>query len=141
MDHETLPRICEGDEGRKMNGYHDVAEVLVDMADAEVELFMALLLDGKNRIIRKVLVSVGSLTSSIVHTREVFCEAVRERAAALVVAHNHPSGDPSPSRDDIEVTARLFEAGKLIGIGLLDHVIIGKDGKGFSFKERGFLPE
>jgi len=101
------------------------------------EHFIALLLNAKNRVMKEVLVSVGSLTTSIVHPREVFAPAIKERAASIIVLHNHPSGDPSPSREDIDITKRLKEAGELIGVQVLDHVIIGTDY--FSFKERRFL--
>ena len=89
------------------------------------EQFHILLLDSKNRILRSVQVSEGSLTQSIVHPREVFTQAVRDSAAAVILVHNHPSGDPTPSREDREITRRLKEAGDLLGIRVLDHVIIG----------------
>lgn len=98
---------------------------------------MILLLDGKNRITRKVQVSEGSLNQSIVHPREVFAPAVRESAAAVIFIHNHPSGDPAPSREDREITRRLKEAGEILGIKVLDHIII--DGAYFSFVESGLL--
>lgn len=107
-----------------------------ELRDARKEQFLALLLDGKNRITRKVMVSEGSLNQSIVHPREVFSQAVRESAAAVIFVHNHPSGDPAPSREDIEVTRRLREAGDILGIKVLDHVIIG-DGCYYSFTESG----
>lgn len=89
------------------------------------EQFHILLLDSKNRILREVLISEGSLTQSIVHPREVFTQAVRDSAAAVILVHNHPSGDPTPSREDREITRRLKEAGELLGIRVLDHVIVG----------------
>lgn len=91
------------------------------------EQFHILLLDSKNRILRELLISEGSLTQSIVHPREVFTQAVRDSAAAVILVHNHPSGDPTPSREDREITRRLKEAGDLLGIRVLDHVIIGSD--------------
>jgi DNA repair protein RadC len=90
------------------------------------ECFWALLLDGKHRLIKLDLVSMGTLTTSLVHPREVFRAAVREGAAALVVAHNHPSGDPEPSGEDFDVTKRLLSAANLMGIPLLDHVVLGE---------------
>lgn len=102
------------------------------------ELFVALLLDAKNRLIREHRVSEGTLTNSLIHPREAFREAVRESAASVIFVHNHPSGDPSPSADDISITERLKESGRIIGIGVLDHVIIG-DGRYESFKEKGLL--
>jgi len=92
------------------------------------EVFLALLLDGKHRLERVETISVGTLTSSLVHPREVFGPALRESAAALIAVHNHPSGDPEPSPDDLEVTRRLISAGRLLGIPLLDHVIVADGG-------------
>jgi len=106
--------------------------------DRRKEHFLILLLDGKNRIIREEQVSEGSLNQSIVHPREVFKPAVRESAAAIILVHNHPSGDPAPSREDREITRRLKEGGDLLGIRVLDHIIIG-DGSYLSFVEQGLL--
>jgi len=106
-----------------------------ELRGVERETFHVLLLDGKHALKRCEIVSVGSLTSSIVHPREVFRAAVREAAAAIVCAHNHPSGDPEPSAEDVDVTRRLASAGKLVGIPLLDHVVIG-DGRYVSLRER-----
>jgi DNA repair protein RadC len=92
----------------------------------EQERFWSLLLDGKQRLRRVVTVSVGTLTASLVHPREVFRSAVREAAGALIVAHNHPSGDPEPSREDLAVTERLRAAGEVLGIPVQDHVILGE---------------
>ena len=90
------------------------------------EVFIALLLDVQNRLKGEALVSIGTLTSSLVHPREVFSQAISQGAAAIIVAHNHPSGDPDPSQADREVTRRLIRAGQLVGIPLLDHVVIGR---------------
>lgn len=109
-----------------------------ELRDSRKELFLVLLLDGKNRITRKVQVSEGSLNQSIVHPREVFAPAVRESAAAVIFVHNHPSGDPAPSREDREITRRLKEAGEILGVRVLDHIIIG-DGSYYSFVESGLL--
>ncbi len=103
------------------------------------EAFFALLLDSRHRLIREVEVSRGSLNQSLVHPREVFAPALREAAAALVVVHNHPSGDPEPSREDIEVTRRLAEAGEILGVRLVDHVVAGAD-EFRSFARMGLLP-
>lgn len=99
------------------------------------ETFHALLLDGKHRLQARLRVSEGTLTCSLVHPREVFGPALRESAAALIVAHNHPSGDPEPSAEDVSVTRRLIEVGRLVGIPLVDHVVIG-DGRWVSLRER-----
>jgi DNA repair protein RadC len=99
------------------------------------ETFHALLLDGKHRLRRRLTVSQGTLTASLVHPREVFGPALREGAAALIVVHNHPSGDPEPSLEDLSVTRRLLEAGRLVGVPLLDHVVVA-DGGWVSLRER-----
>jgi len=109
------------------------------LAGREEEVFVALLLDAKHRLRRAVRVSQGTLTSSLVHPREVFRPAVRFAAAALLVAHNHPSGDPRPSAEDLEVTRRLHAAGKLLGVPLLDHVVLGA-GAHASIRARHGLP-
>lgn len=106
--------------------------------DRRKEYFLILLLDGKNRILREVQVSEGSLNQSIVHPREVFNPAVRESAAAVILVHNHPSGDPTPSREDLDISRRLKEAGDILGIRVLDHIIIG-DNAYKSFVEQGLL--
>jgi DNA repair protein RadC len=102
------------------------------------ELFICLHLDGKNRIICMDLVSIGSLNQSIVHPREVFKTACLSNAAALILIHQHPTGDPTPSSEDISITRRLKEAGEIMGIKVLDHIIVG-DGEYLSFTERGLL--
>ena len=112
--------------------YHEM------LREVRQESFYTLLLDSKNRIIREVHISQGSLNASIVHPREVFAPAVRESAAAILLVHNHPSGDPTPSREDIEITARLRQAGEVMGVRILDHVIIGS-GTYVSFADRGLL--
>lgn len=108
------------------------------MRDLRVEQFRVVLLDGKHRMLREELVSQGTLTMSPVHPREVFAPAIRHGAAAIVVVHNHPSGDPSPSADDMEITRRLVEAGELVGIHVVDHVIVG-DNTWCSLADRGLL--
>lgn len=102
------------------------------------EHFVCLYLNTKNQVLHKQTIFIGSLNASIVHPREVFKEAFRRSAASIICLHNHPSGDPAPSREDIEVTKRLAECGKIIGIDLLDHVIIGEQ-KYVSLKEKGYL--
>lgn len=117
----------------------DVANLLLpELRDAKKEHFKSLLLDTKNRLIKIVTVSVGILDSSLVHPREVYRDAIAVSAASLIVAHNHPSGDPTPSAEDNRVTQRLAECGELLGIELLDHIIIG-DNRWVSLKERGLL--
>jgi DNA repair protein RadC len=108
--------------------------------DRKKECFFILLLDSKNRAIKEERVSEGTLTSSLVHPREAFTPAVRDSAASLILVHNHPSGDPTPSREDEEITRRLVEGGRLLGIGVLDHIIIGQGGY-YSFADEGRLRE
>lgn len=102
------------------------------------EEFLVVPLDGKNQVLGFHVVSVGSLTASLVHPREVYKLAILENAAAIIVVHNHPSGDPTPSAEDQAITQRLKQAGELLGINLLDHVIIG-DGRYVSFADDGLL--
>jgi DNA repair protein RadC len=111
---------------------------LGDIARLRKEHFVALYLDACHRPLYRETVSVGTLTASLVHPREVFAPAFERPAAALVVAHNHPSGDPTPSREDRETTRRLCEAGRILGLPVLDHLVVASRGY-FSFRERGLL--
>lgn len=108
------------------------------LRDLKREKFFSLLLDCKNRIIREELVSIGGLNFSVVHPREVFAPAIKESAAGIILIHNHPSGDPTASHEDIQITKRLVEVGKVIGIEVVDHVIIGKSCY-ISFSEQKLL--
>ncbi|TCI24042.1 DNA repair protein RadC [Exiguobacterium sp. SH5S13] len=103
------------------------------------EVFLVIMLNTKNNVIGVHRAHVGSVNSSIVHPREVFKCAILNNASFLLVCHQHPSGDPTPSREDIEVTERLYEAGQLIGIPVLDHVILGSDESYVSLKQRGYV--
>lgn len=114
------------------------AYLMTDMASLNQEHFVVLFLNVKNEVLHKQTIFIGSLNSSIVHPREIFREAVKRSAASIIVAHNHPSGNPSPSPEDIEVTKRLIEAGSIMGIEVLDHVIIG-DHQFLSLKEKGYM--
>jgi DNA repair protein RadC len=116
----------------------DVFEWCADMRCADRERFVGLYLDARHRVVRRHTVSVGTLTASLVHPREVFGPAIRARAAALVVVHNHPSGDPEPSPEDCALTERLKEGARLLGVDLLDHVVVARGGF-VSFRERGAL--
>jgi DNA repair protein RadC len=109
------------------------------MASERTEVFSCALVDARLRLIRTELISRGTLTASIVHPREAFRPAVRNAASGVIFAHNHPSGDPLPSEEDRRITARLEEVGKILGIPLLDHVIIGADGSYYSFADSGVL--
>lgn len=102
------------------------------------EYFIVLVLNTRNEVIKELNISIGSLSETVVHPREVFSEVIKQPAAAVILMHNHPSGDSSPSKNDKQTTNRLADAGKILGIKILDHVIIG-DGNIFSFKENGLL--
>jgi DNA repair protein RadC len=102
------------------------------------EIFYCLMLDAKNRILKDCRISEGTLTNSLIHPREAFKDAIKESAAAVIFVHNHPSGDPGPSREDILITERLVNVGDLIGIRVLDHIIVG-DGEYTSMRETGYI--
>ncbi|HVQ29338.1 MAG TPA: DNA repair protein RadC [Vicinamibacteria bacterium] len=130
-------------EGRgdalELRSPEDAARHLLPRYSARpVETFGLLALDVRRRLQREVVVSVGCLTSSLVHPREVFAEAVASRAAGLILFHNHPSGDPEPSAEDVGLTRRLAQAGQLMGIEVLDHLVLGA-GRFVSLKQRGVL--
>lgn len=112
--------------------------VMEEMRHLDREHFRALLLNTRNQVIGTDKVSVGTLNSSTVHPRELFRSAIKRSAASVILVHNHPSGDPTPSREDLDITGRLSEAGKIIGIEVLDHIIIG-DNKFTSFKAKGLI--
>jgi DNA repair protein RadC len=124
--------------GASFRGCYDVyAHFRERLAEERHEQFYAVLLDNKNRKLKDIRVSQGSLTSSIVHPREVYLPVIRESAAAVIFVHNHPSGDPTPSKEDLEITRRLRDVGDLVGIRVLDHVVIGK-GRYVSFVDDGY---
>ena len=116
----------------------DAVAQLSDMRDLKKEHFVVLYLNAKNQLVHKETISMGTLNANLVHPREVFEPALKYSAAQIIAAHNHPSGDPKPSEDDLEVTKRLTEAGKMMGIEVMDHVIVSKNSY-FSFKEEKIL--
>ncbi|CAH1201048.1 MULTISPECIES: RadC family protein [Paenibacillus] len=117
----------------------DAADILVEqLRYLQKEHFVCLFLNSKNHIIAQETLSMGSLNASIVHPREVFRAAIKCSSASIVCAHNHPSGDPTPSPEDIQITKRLIEAGTIVGIDVLDHLVIG-DGTYVSLKEKGLV--
>ena len=122
----TAPRLASA---------QDVYEALIDLRAEDREHFVAFDLDVRHRVIIRRVVHIGTLTGVEVHPREVFKPAIVNSAAAIIIAHNHPSGDPSPSRQDIELTERLRETGTLVGIVILDHVVFATEGY-VSFAER-----
>lgn len=126
--------------GQSVTGAADLEDHLRSRLGAlQKEVFVVVLLDAKHRLQRIERVSEGCLTWSVVHPREVFAPAVREGAGAVIVAHNHPSGDPRPSRQDLAVTSRLARVGALLGIPLLDHLVVGQD-RVVSLRAEGHLP-
>lgn len=127
------------DEGTPMRSPRDVWRAYAPrLEDLPVEEFHVAVLDAQHRLDRDILVTRGILNSSLVHPREVFREAIAERAAAIVLVHNHPSGDPTPSPEDRAITVQLVAAGKLLDIPVADHVVIGR-GRYLSFSEAGML--
>ena len=126
-------------ENLKISSPKDVSTLLInEMSNFKQEVFKLILLNTKNIRIGTKDVFKGTLNSSIVHPREVFKEAVQRGSANIIVCHNHPSGDPNPSKEDIDITLRLKECGNIMGIGLLDHIIIGNN-KYVSLKEKGII--
>jgi len=121
-----------------INTAKDAVAQLSDMRDLKKEHFVVLYLNAKNQLVHKETISMGTLNANLVHPREVFEPALKHSAAQIIAAHNHPSGDPKPSEDDMELTKRLTEAGKMMGIELMDHVIVSKNSH-FSFKEEKLL--
>ena len=116
----------------------EIWEELKDLRDHKKEHFVIFYLDSRNQEIKREIISVGSLNANLVHPREVFEPAVRHLAAQVILAHNHPSGDPEPSEDDLEITKRLTESGKILGIEVIDHIIVVKNGF-LSFKEKNLI--
>ncbi len=114
------------------------AHIQPDIQDEKTEVLSVMLRDARKTLVHKEIIARGTLTQVLMHPREVFCSAIRHRAHSVIVAHNHPSGDPTPSEKDVEVTSVLRTAGLVIGIPLVDHLIIGRSGF-FSFHERGIL--
>ena len=123
----------------KIGGPQDAADLLMEeLRHLREEHFVCLFLNTKNQVIGRQTLSIGSLNASIVHPREVFKAAIRRSSASILCAHNHPSGDPTPSAEDVQLTRRLADAGQLIGIELLDHLVIG-DNRFISLKEMGCI--
>jgi len=117
----------------------DAADIVMDeMSLLDREHFVIIMLNTKHAVIAKKVVSIGHLNASLVHPRELFKDVIKRSSAAIILVHNHPSGDPTPSEDDIRVTHRLCEAGRLLGISVLDHIIVG-DKRYVSFREQGLI--
>jgi DNA repair protein RadC len=123
---------------KKINSAKDIANrLMAELSNLKKEYFIGIFLDSRKKIIKKETIFIGSLDSSIIHPREIFKIALAESAAAVILIHNHPSGDPIPSQEDIEITKQIIKAGEIIGIQVLDHIIIG-DRKYISLKEKEY---
>jgi DNA repair protein RadC len=133
---ELASRFLDGKRSVRDTG--DVIPLISSLAGKKQEYFVSITLNGGNRLLAKRVVTIGLLDQALVHPREVFAEAIRERAAKVIVAHNHPAGDNAPSKEDVKVTENLSQAASILGIEFLDHIIITETGY-FSFREEGFL--
>jgi len=127
-------------QNKQINSAKDIFELLDEFKNKKQEYFISFTLDGANHLINKRVVFIGTLNYTLVHPREVFADALIDRAASIIVAHNHPSNLLTPSAQDIEITKRLKKAGELLGIELLDHIVFAKDGF-LSLKEEGYFYE
>lgn len=129
-----LPLIGES-RNEQIRTPEDVVRVCSDIRNLAQETFHVLMLSTKNTLLNRVLASIGIVDATLVHPREVFRQAVMENATVIVLVHNHPSGDPSPSAEDIRITRQIVEAGKILGIEVADHIIVGRE----SESNRGFV--
>ncbi len=125
---ELFRRIFMESEELKIRRPEDIYTLVYDIKDKKQEHFILFTLDGSNRVIKRRILFIGTLTHSIVHPREIFAHALNDRAASIIIVHNHPSGNLEPSEDDLRITERIKEAGEIMGIELLDHIIISKKG-------------
>lgn len=129
VDDVTLPEIITA---------KDAVDQLADLRNLKKEHFVALFINARNKLVQRELISIGSLNEGLAHPREVFEPAIKNNAAYVIIGHNHPSGDPAPSPEDIQVTKRLCDAGEVLGISLLDHIIVAAH-KYLSFREERLL--
>ena len=135
---ELSRRLLQNKQSALLLSPKDVWDELKDIRDNKKEHFVIFFLDTRNQEIKREIISIGSLNANLVHPREVFEPAVRYSAAQIIVAHNHPSGNTEPSQEDLVITKRLVEAGKILGIEVVDHIIVAKD-RLLSFKEKQLL--
>lgn len=136
-----LARRKEEHDGERLSvkSHQDVIKVVrQQLKDKKKEHFLILCLDTRNNLIRIGNISTGTLDANLVHPREVFKEAIQSLASSIILVHNHPSGNPEPSDADIDISRRIMETGKIVGIDVLDHIIVG-DNTSFSFKEKGII--
>ena len=135
----SLPCVREGGD-IAIRTPEDVRRALADTADLAQEAFTVLTLTKKNKLIDRHLVTLGLLDASLIHAREIFRCAIQDGCSAIVIAHNHPSGDPTPSSEDLAITRRLVESGRVLDIRVLDHVIVGRGTTPhFSIREAGLV--
>jgi DNA repair protein RadC len=120
-----LPLVREASKER-VKSPEDIARICADIRDLAQETFHVLLLNTRNNLVNRVMATAGILDASLCHPREMFRQAVAQDAAAIVLVHNHPSGDPSPSAEDIKITKQMIDAGNIMGIKVLDHVVLGR---------------
>ncbi len=137
-DKPVVPAEIQPFAGISFRCSSDIFKLFKGLAEMPVETFLVLHLDGKNRMVGMTTCSIGSMTASLVHPRDIFRPAIANMTAGLIFIHNHPSGDPAPSDEDIQITKRLCEVGKVIGIRCLDHIVIGS-GRYFSFADQGLI--
>jgi len=133
-----LPLVKES-RGERVRTPEDVARVCSDLRNLAQETFQVLSVDAKNNLLDRHVVTIGLVDASLVHPREVFRRAVETNASALILIHNHPSGDPTPSAEDIRVTKQLTEAGRIMDLKVLDHVILGAANRHISMRESGLV--
>jgi len=134
---ELMKRLLTKDDV-KIKTAKDIVKLVEELKERKQEYFLTFTLDGGNNLIRERTVFIGTLNQSLVHPREVFADAITDRAASILFVHNHPSGNLTPSREDKLITERLIKTGDIVGINVLDHIIISKNGY-FSFKAEGIL--
>ncbi len=137
-DKPVVPAEIQPFVGIQFRSSVDIFRAFKQLASMPVESFLVVHLDSKNRMVGMTTCSIGSMTASLVHPRDVFRPAIANMTAGLIFIHNHPSGDPAPSDEDIQITKRLFEVGKVVGIRCLDHIIIGQ-GRYLSFADQGLI--
>ena len=131
----SLMQVCEA-QGEKLSNTRDFADLCKDLTTMSQESMHVFTCDQKNRVIERHMVSLGTLTATLIHPREILRPAILQAAASIVLVHNHPSGDTTPSEDDKRMTARISEACDIMGIRLLDHIIVGREGY-YSFVDNG----
>lgn len=133
-----LPRVSQDVPGNKITVAQDVLPLVADIAGKQQEYFVCISLNGANEVIEKRVVTIGLLDKSPVHPREVFADVIADRAASVIFVHNHPSGELNPSEADKRTHEQLTEAGKILGLRILDHIIVTRKGY-FSFQENGLI--